>query len=174
MKKWTLLSMIAWTAVFTGTAASGHAAEPENLIKDAKFEKADFAPLAENTAWRWYQIAAPSEVKLDKAKGTVTMTGGKTFLHSALAGVTPAGKYRMGLKAEGKGKVSIESLWWSADGGMAKPHRTIPVKPVELKGEAKTLTGEDTAPEGAAMLYIRVVVEEGTITVSSPAVVTVP
>ena len=87
-------------------------------------------------------------------------------------------KYNISVKAQGKGKVSVECLWWTRyddDGiGMAKPHRTFAVKATELKDETRDITGQDTAPKEAKRAYIRIVVEEGTITVSNPSVTVAP
>jgi len=144
----------------------------DNLLPDPEFKQADFKPLAEKTTWRWYQINAPSEAKVEGA--AVSMTGGKTFLHSSRFAVTPDQSYQISLKAQGKGKVSIESLWWAADGSMTKPHRTFAVKPMDVTEAAQDVAGADTAPKEAKEAYIRVVVEEGTVTVSAPKVVVAP
>lgn len=152
----------------------------KNLLPDAKFKKADLDPLADpdKTTWCWYVIEVPSEATRDKKKKSVTLKGGKTFLHSSAFDVVAGQAYEMELTAEGEGKVSIESLWWTRydkDGiGQASPHRTWAVKPVEIKGEQKLIAGTDTAPEGAKQVYIRIVVESGTITISKPGVYRAP
>jgi hypothetical protein len=145
-----------------------------NLVPDPEFKKADFKPLPKDTTWLWYQISAPSKAEL--LKGRVSMTGGKTFLHSSAFDVEPGKKYEVSLKASGKGQVSVEFLWWETYNDMgikqAEPHRTIPVEPTEIKGGEKELKGAGTAPKKAKRAYIRVVVEKGSVTVSNPKVET--
>lgn len=176
MGRKVLSSVAVWTGLTVGAALA--ADQAGNLVKDAAFKQADFEPLAEKTTWLWYQIVAPSEAKLDKAKGTVALTGGKTFLHSSAFDVAPEKKYTISVKAQGKGKISVECLWWTRyddDGiGMAKPHRTFAVEATELKDETRDISGQDTAPTDAKRAYIRVVVEEGTVTVSNPSVTLAP
>ena len=161
-----LCGWMAMVAIFI-SASVGAA---ENLIADPGFKKANFEPLAEDTTWLWYQIEAPSEAEIVEDASAVKMTGGKTFLHSSRFKVEPGKNYQTQLTAEGKGKASVEFLWWTEDGGMADPHRTIPIEPVEIKEGKQKLEGADTAPEKAAEAYIRVVVEAGTVTVSEPTV----
>ena len=171
-RKLTLVVAFAGATVGLSATSQLHA---QNLVPDPGFKQADFSPEAaiENkTTWLWYQIVAPSEATLDKAKGAVTMKGGKTFLHSSRFKVAAGKSYHVAVKAQGTGKVSLEYLWWTADGGMTKPHRTIPVKQAELKDATQALEGADKAPEGAAEAYIRIVVEEGTVTISEPNVTT--
>jgi hypothetical protein len=153
---------------FVGMAA---ALADGNALPDPKFSNAHFAPLAEKTTWLSYVIESPSTTKLDKKTNSVTMTGGKTFLHSSKFAVEPKAKYSYKLTVKGTGTVSIQTLWWTKDDAMAKPHRTFSVKKVVLKnGETKTITGTDTASANAAKAYIRIVVEKGTVTVSQPVV----
>jgi len=172
--------MLFGAVVCTGLAVTAALAAEKtgNLVADPSFKQADFAPLAKETTWLWYQIVAPSEAKLDKDKAAVTMTGGKTFLHSAAFDVTAEKKYNISVKAQGKGKIYIECLWWTRyddDGiGMAKPHRTFAVEATEIGDETKKIAGQDTAPKEAKRAYIRVVVEEGTVTVSAPSVTAAP
>ena len=145
----------------------------QNLVPDPNFREADFAPQAameSKTRWLWYQIVAPSEATLDKGQGTATMKGGKTFLHSSRFKITSGKSYKVSVKAQGTGKVSLEYLWWTANGAMTKPHRTTAVKQAELKEAAQRLEGTYAAPEKAAEAYIRMIVEDGTITLSAPTV----
>jgi len=161
-------------AVVIGALAGFVAAQAANLVPDPGFKKANFTPPSKNTTWRKYQISAPSAGQVDAARGAVTLKGGKTFLHSSAFDVTPGRKYNVSLKAAGKGKVSVEFLWWTrySDDSieMADPHRTIPIKPTAVGDAAKTLTGNATAPKGAKRAYIRIVVEGGAVTISDPAV----
>ena len=47
----------------------------------------------------------------------------------------------------------------------------IPIfEPVTLDGETKVISGVDTPSPGADEAYIRIVVEDGTVTVSEPSV----
>lgn len=152
-------------------------AEPANLVPDPKFANADFKPLAEKTTWQSHQIETPSSVELDKGKESVAVTGGKTFLHSSVLDVKEGETYECSVQAQGKGKVSIECLWWAKYGDdgieMTKPHRTVAAEPVEVGDQAKAVSGKSQAPAGAKKAYIRIVVEGGTVTVSSPKVVPV-
>lgn len=142
----------------------------DNLVKDAEFQEVDFSPKAIRTStWVTYIIEMPSETTLDKDKKAVTMKGGKTFLHSSKFDVEAGKKYEISFKADGKGTVSAETLWWDKDGGMANPHRGIPIKPTQVDG-SQELKGTDTAPKDAATCYIRLVVEKGTVTCSAPNV----
>jgi hypothetical protein len=90
--------------------------------------------------------------------------------------VKPGQSYNISLKVEGKGTVSIETLWWKKSHsairgkGLPDPHRTIAVKPLELNNETKVITGVATTSKGADEGYIRIVVEDGTVTVSEPSV----
>jgi len=173
MQKRLMLQGTAAIVLFLGLVWSA-AAGPQNLIPDPQFKNFDYDPLKHREVWkqRWipYQIKAPSEWKLDAGKQAVELKGGQTFLHSPRFAVTAGKKLSVAVTAEGSGKVSVQFLWWKEDGGMTEPHRTIPVEPVEVKGASQRITGTDTAPEGAAEAYIRIVVEEGTVTVSQPEV----
>ncbi len=168
-----LAVILVVSAVIICGATAARAAS-KNLVPDPGFQKADFAPLVDKTTWRWHPIAAPSEAALDKAKKEVKLTGGKTFLHSPVFDVTPGHAYEIKVKAEGAGKVSIQCLWWTVykgdDIGMASPHCTMPQNPVALDNEAKTFDVLDGAPKDATRAYIRVIVEEGAVTISEPSV----
>ena len=158
------------SVLFVGVMASV-AVGADNLVPDPAFAKANFTPLTYESSWMWYQINGPSEAKLDSAAKTITLTGGKTFLHSSKFAVKAGRKYRVDLTAQGKGKVQIEFLWWTAEGGMASTHDMVAVEPTELKDGENKLGAVVTAPENAAEAYIRVVVMDGTATVSAPSVV---
>ncbi|MFN2352880.1 MAG: hypothetical protein ABR497_13160, partial [Kiritimatiellia bacterium] len=106
-------------------AASASAA---NLINDPGFKQTKFSPLQSDSSWFWYQINGPSGAEVDPGAGTITLTGGKTFLHSTRFPVKPGKQYNISVQAKGSGKVSFECLWWKAQGGMAEPHRTIPLE----------------------------------------------
>lgn len=138
-----------------------------NCVPDPQFSKADFKPLCPKTTWRSYIIASPSKTVLNKKAKSITLSGGKTFLHSSKFPVEPGTKYTYKLQVKGSGKVSVQTLWWTKDDGMADPHRTFSIKAVELKNATETITGTDTAPKNAARAYIRIVVENGTVTVSN-------
>jgi len=146
----------------------------DNLIPDPAFKKFGYDPTKHREVWkeRWipHQIKTPSEWKLDGGKAAVELKGGETFLHSPRYAVKPGQKFSIAVTAEGKGTLSVQCLWWTAEGDMAQPHRTIPIEPVELKGDSQRVEGTDTAPEGASEAYIRIVVQDGTITVSQPEV----
>jgi hypothetical protein len=152
-------------------------AEPANLVPDPKFANADFKPLAEKTTWLSHQIETPSSAEVDKGNESVAVTGGKTFLHCSVFDVKEGETYECSVQAKGKGKVSIECLWWARHGDdgieMTKPHRTPVAEPVEVGDQAKTVSGKSQAPPGAKKMYIRIVVEAGTVSVSSPKVVPV-
>jgi len=149
-------------------------AAAQNLIPDPQFKKFDYDPTKHLETWkeRWipYQIKAPSEWKLDAGKAAVEMKGGETFLHSPRFPVKPGQKLSISVMAQGTGKVSVQCLYWTEDGGMADPHRTIPIEPVELKGKSQKVAGTDTVSEKAVEAYIRIVVQDGTVTVSQPVV----
>jgi len=170
----TSIRKLAFGAMALAGLAASAAMAADNLVPDPDFKKVQFEPPTYESSWVPYQINSPYEAKLDAAAGKITLTGGKTFLHSSKFAVSAGKAYAIGLQAEGKGKVSVECLWWTADGGMTEPHRTIPVEPVELKGEPKALEGKATAPTNAATLYIRAVVEDGTITLAKPVVTAAP
>lgn len=159
---------VACSVGFTGLAWG------QNHISDPTFSNFDYDPAKHQETWkeRWipHQIKAPSEWKADAAKGTVELTGGETFLHSPYFVAKPGQKLAISVMAEGKGHVSVECLWWTDDGGMADPHRTIPIEPVELTGDSQRVSGVATVPEEAGQAYIRIVVRDGTVTVSKPEV----
>lgn len=149
--------------------ATGMGAAADNLVPDPEFKEADFTTMPEEYTWIYYQIAGPSSV--EKGDGQVTLTGGRSFLHSAAFDVEPGREYEVSVQAEGQGKVSIEMLWWQRHTrlsiAMADPHRTIPVEPTEVDGE-QTVSGVATASPDAKRAYIRFVVEDGTVTLSEP------
>ena len=149
-------------------------ASAKNMIPDPDFKKFAEGPIPQADAWKkhWipFQIMGPSQWKVQPDAGAVELKGGKTFLHSPRFKVEVGQKLTLALTAKGKGKVSIQCLYWTAEGGMADTHRTVVVKPVKVEGKKKDLQGTDTVPEGAAEAYIRIVVEDGTLTVSDPTV----
>jgi len=146
-------------------------AETQNLIPDPAFKAANFDPLAEESSWWYYQIVLPSSA--EKQGDAVTLEGGKTFLHSSPFAVEAGKTYAVQLSASGTGKLSIEILWWAEYGEetgakMASPHRVVLVEPKAVMGDMKAFKGEAAAPEGATAAYIRIVAEDGTVTVTSP------
>ncbi len=169
----TLLCLIALLAAHAAPAQGG-AAPARNLVPDPAFAEADLSRLATETTWRVYQIAAPSSAVVDKDTASVALEGGKTFLHSSAFTVEPGTSYRIQITGRGDGVVSVELLWWTRydDEGiaMAKPHRTYAIKAKKLTGKEAVLTGTDTAPKDALRAYIRIVAENGTVTVSKPSV----
>ena len=86
--------------VVLATVAST-AAPPPNLAPDTKFRDGDIAAL-DPPNWRWDPIRSPSEARVDKAKGLVTLVGGRTFLCSGHFGVKAETFYKIGLTARGR------------------------------------------------------------------------
>jgi hypothetical protein len=175
MSKLVLLTVAAAVLVFVSPAVAEDAQTPPNLVPDPDFSEVDFAPLAEETTWRWYEIVLPCDAELDEENASVTLSGGKVFLHSSAFDVEPGRIYDVSVQAAGKGTISVECLWWVKyeDSGliMADPHRTVPIEPAEVVDEAEmTVSGQATAPENAKRMYIRIVVEDGEFDVSAPAV----
>ena len=179
-------SVIGLAVLFGMVAAMADDDIAANLVPDpgfshTSFESPRFYPRTPDgkpvpTTWVRHQINLPSEVNLNKDANSVSMKGGKSFLHSSRFPVKAGQSYAVSLKVEGKGKVSIETLWWKKDHGLADgkglpvPHRTVAVEPVTLDDEAKVISGVDTPSPGADEAYIRIVVEDGTVTVSEPSV----
>jgi hypothetical protein len=168
--------MIALPLILAGAAVAQE--KPANLLPDPAFADVNLDPLAEKTSWIWHQIVLPSEASADKQAKSMTLSGGKTFLHSGTFDVKPGASYAITLRAAGTGKVSVECLWWKryeqAAIEMTEPHRTIPRTPVEVTADGIKVDVRDTAPEGAAKAYIRIVVEEGEVTLSEPNVTPAP
>jgi hypothetical protein len=162
-------------------AASGH-----KLLKDAEFEKA--AALAANPPpdvsglelqkmlpWHFYVIEAPAEVQY--AKGQATLTGGKAFLHSSVFKVEAGKDYQISLEAKGDGKVSVGLMWWKAYGddgvSTADPHWTRIEEPTKVCESGHTVKATFKASPEATRAYLRLVVTEGSVTVSDLNVVEV-
>jgi len=179
-------NVIGLVVLFGMVAALAADVVVKNLVADpgfqhTSFESPRFYPRTPDgkpvpTTWVRHQINLPSEVNLNKDAKSVTMKGGKSLLHSSRFPVKAGQSYTVSLKVQGKGKVSIETLWWQkghrlADGeGLPVPHRTVAVKPVTLDDETKVISGVDTPSPKANEAYIRIVVEDGTVTVSEPSV----
>ncbi len=168
--------LIALPLMLAGAAVAQE--KPANLLPDPVFAEVNLDPLAEKTTWIWHEIVLPSEARVDEQAKSMTLIGGKTFLHSGTFDVQPGASYAITLKAAGTGKVSVECLWWKryeeAAIEMTEPHRTISRTPVEVTAEGIKVDVHDTAPEGATKAYIRIVVEGGEVTLSEPSVTPAP
>ena len=174
-------------AVLFGMAAVMVAADvAQNLVPDTgfrhtSFESPGFYPRTPDgrpvpTTWVRHRVIRPGDVRLNRDRNSVTMKGGKSFLHSSRFPVKAGQSYSISLKAEGKGKVSIQALWWKRHNnvgrgkGLPVPHKTIALEPLTLDNETKLISAVATASPGADAAYVRVIVEDGTITVSEPSV----
>ena len=159
-------------AMVVGSVCFSAPVHGENMIPDPQFKKFDYSPVEHREEWKeyWrsYQIEKPG--KWSAKAGAAEITGGKTFVHSPYFGVEPGQTLQIRLSASGDGKVGVQCLYWTAEGGTAKKHRTIPIEVTAVKEEKSTLQGTDTVPEEAAEAYIRIVVEGGTVSVSEPKV----
>ena len=173
MHRLILLSLIVGCMSLSTKIVTAGEPVPGNLVPDPAFKEVDFGALSNKTTWLDHPIIPPSEAKVDKQKGMVTLIGGKTFLHSSVFDVEGGKEYHVGLKTSGSGTVSIECLWWSKYNGglvMASPHRTAAVKPTALGKESQTIAGSSVAPKDAAKAGLRIIVEKGTAVISKPQV----
>ena len=171
MHRLILLSLIVGCMSLSTKIVTAGEPVPGNLVPDPAFKEVDFGALSNKTTWLDHPIIPPSEAKVDKQKGMVTLVGGKTFLHSSVFDVEGGKKYYVGLKARGSGVVAIECLWWSKYNGglvMASPHRTVAVKPTALGKESQTIAGSSVAPKDATKADLRIIVEKGTAMIAEP------
>ena len=149
-------------------AAACIAAAP-NLAPDATFQDGDVAAY-DPPSWRWDPIATPSEARVDKAAGSVTLIGGRTFLRSGHFRVEPETFYKVSIKAQGTGKIGLACLWWGEDGKPVRPHRSVALQSMPITGGTDVLAGAVEAPITAKTGQLRIVVADGTLVVSAPVV----
>lgn len=164
----SLLRISLVVALFAASVAHG-----KNLIADPQFVEVDFESphyqRATELGFKWlrHQVRLPSEA--EKSGSEITLKGGVTFLHSARFAVVPGTEYKAVVTVKGKGKVRLELLWW---GKGVTTHRSIAVETTEIDTTApETISGVVTAPDNAAEAYLRIAVEDGSVTVSAPEVV---
>ena len=163
-----IVRLLPLTIVVLATVAST-AAPPPNLAPDTKFQDGDIAALDPPT-WRWDPIRSPSEARVDKAKGLVTLVGGRTFLCSGHFGVKAETFYKIGLTARGRATIELECLWWDEKGMPARPHRLVAVGSTAVEDETKVVFGDVEAPVTARTGQLRVVATDGTLVLSDPII----
>jgi len=153
------------------SVAAAALAEEKNLAPDPSFQEGE-------KTWLGYVIENPSTWTFNAAQGgepaSVTLTGGRTFLHSSRFAVTAGKTYRIAFKAKGDGKVSPGLLWWKPEFGMAEPHWTRPEQPLAAEAAWKDFTVEFPASPESTEVYVRFEVTAGSATISSVSVVEVP
>jgi|GEM_PF-5888634 len=145
----------------------------KNLVPDAAFERAAKLPvtppadadpieLIRKQTWKFYEIELPATAKIEKGKAT--LTGGKSFLHSAPFDVEPGKSYTIQVKAKGTGNLSVGLLWWEVydDKNIraVQPHWSRTENPETLDDEPIALKQTFTAPKDAKRAYLRIVVSK--------------
>jgi len=168
MKRIAMILTLA-TCLALGLGAAAETGAP-NLLPDPGFERAVLAPDSWEGTWLWYRLAGPSAATLDKPKGAVTLTGGRTLLHSSRFEVEPETFYRISVDARGTGEVSVECLWWDKNRGIVRPHRTVAAKPVAVAAETEAVTGDVESPPHAHGCTVRIAVANGTVEIWRPVV----
>ena len=165
-----VVSLLAAGALMPALAAGA-----DNLVPDPKFERADFATrphyqavVEKGLPWIFHIIEQTGNCDVVKDGAAVTISGGKTFLHSSRFKVEPGVQYEVGLTVlGGNAEVSLEILWWPGS-------RDIAVEPLRPEGateqKPRTISGVVTAPEGADEAYLRIAVKDGSIKATSPSV----
>ncbi len=139
---------------------------PPTGARDATFPGGDptaFSP----RGWRWDAVRAPSEARLGRTRGTIALRGGRTFLSSAPFAVKPESVYRIGIQASGIGTVSLECLWWNAEGLPASPHRSLVSAAQALNGRGARVGGVVEVPVVARAGQVRIVVTDGEVVLGS-------
>ena len=153
----------------------------KNLLPDPVFAKSaqiathppkgvDGLELRRIEPWSMFEIELPSTVTY--GKGSATLTGGRTFLHSSAFDVEPGKTYNISFKTSGDGKVSAGFLWWQAYDldkriEMANPHWTKMQEPADTTEKAQRIKAQFTAPADSHRAYLRLEITEGTVTVSN-------
>jgi len=121
--------------------------------------------------WNFHEIVLPVTYEVDQGtardgKNSLKFAckKGKGFMHSAAFPVKAKRQYTIAAWIKGKGKVSLELLWWAKYGddeiAMCKHHRDIVVKPTQASGGWQRIMGRVTSPEDATKAYVRIVGEE--------------
>ena len=139
--------------------------ELKNIEKISKRDTAD--------GWTFYEIVLPVADVVDKKEGHASATclkletkKGKGFLHSAAFDVSAGTTYELSGWVKGKGKASLEFLWWvkysDDEIEMCKHHQDI-VPPVQASDKWERTAKLFTAPEGATKAYVRLVGEEADV-----------
>lgn len=124
--------------------------------------------------WNFHEIVLPVTYDVDQkgaraGKNSLKLAckKGKGFMHSGAFAVKPKKQYAVAAWIKGKGKVSLELLWWKKYSDdeieMCKHHRDIVVKPTPAAGEWQRIVARVTAPEDAAKAYVRIVGEEADV-----------
>ena len=147
----------------------GAVGAPPTGASDATFPGGDptaFSP----RGWRWDAVRAPSEARLGSTRGTIALRGGRTFLSSAPFAVKPESVYRIGIQASGNGTVSLECLWWNAEGLPASPHRSLVSAAQALNGRGARVGGVVEVPVVARAGQVRIVVTDGEVVLGSPEI----
>lgn len=156
-----LLTLLAFALHQNAASAS------DNLLPGASFANiGELTGKPRNNGWTWHRIEEPCNVRV--ADGKAILTGGKVFLHSAEFTINSSTIYDLEFTRSGRGKLSVDILWWKANGLPSSSHRSVLIEAERLKGTAYKTKVTIRAPSDAKTAYIRFAAEQGTVVISSP------
>ena len=163
LQRWIKSAVLA--CLCYGSAAGG-----ANLFTDPTFREIhELSLMPPPRGWYWQRIQTPCRVMASPAQRSVTLEGGKVFLDSVPAELSPSTQHDFALQVSGTATFSVEFLHWTRRGLPAQPHRILLHKPAPLTATPLTIRVTFRSPPEISLGQLRLIAEQGTAVVSAPS-----